>query len=297
MNSVASPAERTASRLGDWIELTKPRLSTLVLATTLVGYLVAAPPVPSWGTLALTLLGTALVVAGANALNQVYEREVDALMARTRNRPLPSGRLWARPAGAFGLALGTTGLTVLLTAVNPLAASIAAIGFLSYAFVYTPLKRLTHYCTLVGAIPGAVPPMIGWAAARGRLDVAAATLFAILFLWQMPHFLAIARLYRDDYRNAGMVMLGLDESGESAYRVMIGFCVALIPAAAALWWNGAAGWLYLAGSVLLGLGFLAAAIKARRLRTRAADRNAFFFSLIYLSVLLALMLADRTPVA
>lgn len=265
----------------------------LVVATTLVGYLVAAPQEWNAWTLVAAVLGTSLVVGGANAMNQVYEREIDKLMARTRQRPLPSGRLWARPAGAFGMTLGIAGMTLLALAVNPLAAALGAAGFVLYALVYTPLKRITVHCTLVGAVPGAIPPLIGWAAARGRLDAAAACLFLVLFLWQMPHFLAIARMSRDDYRNAGMVMLGLDDSGESAYRVMIAFCAALLPASASLTWLGAAGTVYLIGAMVLGIGFLAAAINARRLRRRAADRTAFLFSLLYLTGLLTLMVVDR----
>jgi protoheme IX farnesyltransferase len=241
------------------------------------------------------LLGATLVVAGANAMNQVYERQVDALMARTRHRPLPSGRLWARPAGVFGVALGVLGTAILGIAVNPLAGALGAAGFLLYVFLYTPLKRITHHCTLVGAIPGAIPPLIGWAAARGSLDAAAMALFAILFLWQMPHFLAIARLYRDDYRQAGMVMLGLDESGTSAYATMVGFCAALIPVSLTMTWLGACGWLYAGVALLLGVGFLAACVRALRLRTRDADRAAFFASLIYLIVLLTAMIIDRQP--
>lgn len=284
-------------RLSDYIELTKPRLSLLVLMTTLVGYLVAAPQTVDVTGLIAALAGATLVVAGANAMNQVYEREVDALMARTRHRPLPSGRLWARPAGAFGLTLGILGTAILALAVNPLAGALGAAGFLLYVFLYTPLKRITHHCTLVGAIPGAIPPLIGWAAARGELDAAAAALFAILFIWQMPHFLAIARLYRDDYRQAGMVMLGLDESGTSAYATMVGFCVALIPVSLSMTWLGACGMLYAAAASVLGIGFLVACVRAMRERTRAADRNAFFFSLIYLTVLLTVMIADRQPLA
>jgi protoheme IX farnesyltransferase len=296
MSTGSTTAVETASGgFSDYLELTKPRLSFLVLTTTLVGYLVASPTTFDIVGLAAALLGATLVVAGANAMNQVYEREVDALMARTRHRPLPSGRLWARPAGAFGFALGIAGTALLTLLVNPLAGALGAAGFVLYVFVYTPLKRITHHCTLVGAIPGAIPPLIGWAAARGSLDAAAAALFGILFLWQMPHFLAIARMYRDDYNRAGMVMLGLDEDGSSAYATMIAFCVALIPVAASMTWLGATGWIYLAAALLLGFGFLAAAIRASRERTRTADRKAFFFSLIYLTGLLAVMLIDRQP--
>lgn len=282
--------------LADWVELTKPRLSSLVLTTTFVGYVIAALPGQLRpATLVAAMLGTTLVVAGANAMNQVYERRLDALMDRTRDRPLPAGRLWAGPAAVFGLALGTLGVTVLLAGTNPISALLASAGFVLYAFVYTPLKTRTAFCTLVGAVPGALPPIIGWAAARGSLDAGAWALFLVLFLWQMPHFLAIARLYRDDYRQAGMVMLGLDEAGTAAYRTMVLFCLALLPAAASLTWLGVAGRLFLWGSLALGGLFLAAALRAAARVRREADRTAFLASLVYLTGLLLLMVVDRTP--
>lgn len=285
----------SSNGLADYLELTKPRLSALVLATTFVGYVIAAPASLRPGVLAAAMIGTTLVVAGANAMNQVYERQVDALMRRTRNRPLPSGRLWARPAGIFGLLVSAAGVALLAGLVNPVAAALGAAGFVLYVFVYTPLKRITVHCTLVGAIPGAIPPVIGWAAARGGLDVQAAALFTVLFLWQMPHFLAIARMYREDYRAAGMVMLGLDERGATAYRTMVGFCVALIPASLSLTWTGTTGTVYLVGAVLLGGVFLAAAVRAARVVSRRTDRLAFFVSIFYLWALLGLMILDRRP--
>lgn len=291
--TAASTAGGAPTRLADYLALTKPRLSALVLATTGAGFLLAPRSSSSLLPLAFALLGTILVVGGANALNQVYEREIDALMRRTRDRPLPAGRLWAGPAGAFGVALAAVGIAVLALQVNLLSALLGAGGFVLYVFVYTPLKRLSWICTLVGAIPGATPPMIGWAAATGQLDRTAAVLFAILFFWQMPHFLAIARLFREDYRNAGMVMTGVQEEDPQAYRHMIFYCVALIPVAASLAWTGATGTVYLAGSVVLGLGFLASAVRAALKPSRQTDRAAFLYSLIYLPALLVLMLIDR----
>jgi protoheme IX farnesyltransferase len=291
--TAASTAGGAPTRLADYLALTKPRLSALVLATTGAGFLLAPRSSSSLLPLAFALLGTILVVGGANALNQVYEREIDALMRRTRDRPLPAGRLWAGPAGAFGVALAAVGISVLALQVNLLSALLGAGGFVLYVFVYTPLKRLSWICTLVGAIPGATPPMIGWAAATGQLDSTAAVLFAILFFWQMPHFLAIARLFREDYRNAGMIMTGVQEEDPQAYQHMIFYCVALIPVAASLAWTGATGTVYLAGSVVLGLGFLASAVRAALKPSRQTDRAAFLYSLIYLPALLALMLIDR----
>ncbi len=279
--------------MADYLALTKPRLSALVLATTGAGFLLAPRPSATLLSLASALLGTILVVGGANALNQVYERKIDALMRRTRDRPLPAGRLWAAPAGLFGATLAVGGVAILALQVNLLSAALGAGGFLLYVFVYTPLKRLSWLCTLVGAIPGATPPMIGWAAATGQLDRTAAVLFAILFFWQMPHFLAIARLFRDDYRNAGMVMVGVQEVDPVAYRHMILYCLALIPVSASLAWTGATGSVYLVGSVVLGVGFLASAVRAASTPSRRTDRAAFLYSLIYLPILLALMLIDR----
>ena len=289
----ASTVNRTLTRFVDYLALTKPRLSALVLATTAAGFLLAPRPSAMLLTLSFVMLGTILLVGGANAINQVYEREIDALMRRTRDRPLPAGRLWAGPAGAFGFTLAIVGLVILMLQVNLLSALLGTGAFVLYVFLYTPLKRLSSLCTLVGAVPGATPPMIGWAAATGHLDRTAAVLFAILFFWQMPHFLAIARLFRDDYRNAGMVMTGVQEDDPQAYRHMIFYCVALIPVSASLSWTGATGTIYLVGSGLLGLGFLASAVRAASRPSRQTDRAAFFYSLIYLPTLLSLMLIDR----
>lgn len=283
------------SRLGDYLELTKPRLSALVLATTLVGYVIAETG-PFRPVLLLTaMLGAALVVAGANVMNQVHERQVDALMSRTRNRPLPGGRLWARPAGAFGLVVAAAGVLVLATGVNATATLLGLAGFILYAIVYTPLKRVTVLCTFIGAIPGAIPPMIGWAVARGGLDAEAAGLFAVLLLWQIPHFFAIARLYRHDYRKAGMVMLGLDERGRPAYLAMIAFCIVLIPTSMSLSWLGTTGELYLVGAAILGMVFLGFIVRAAILPGRKPDRDAFLASTFYLWALLGLMILDRPP--
>ncbi len=283
------------SVLVDYLSLMKPRLSLLVLSTTTAGYLLAAAD-SNAARFAFTLLGTLLVVGGANAMNQVYEREVDALMRRTCDRALPAGRLWVGPAAAFGLVTGLAGVVILWMKVNPVAALLGLAGYLLYVFLYTPLKRVTSLCTLVGAIPGAIPPMIGWAAATGSLDRVAGALFAILFVWQMPHFLAIARLFRDDYAQAGMVMVGVqDADGAVAYRHMVAYCTALVPISMSLTWLGVTGSIYLVGAALLSLGFLVMAIRAQRQPSRVADRAAFLYSLLYLPALLVLMLADRGP--
>ncbi|NKB90180.1 MAG: protoheme IX farnesyltransferase [Acidobacteria bacterium] len=278
----------------DYIQLTKPRLSMLVWMTTLAGYFMAPGEFAAL-PLAATLLGTIFVVGGANALNQVYERDIDALMRRTRGRPLPSGRLTAAPAAIFAVTLAGLGVLVLGLGVNWLSAALGAAGFGLYVFAYTPLKQRSTLCTLVGAVPGAIPPLIGWAAATGTLEYTAWLLFGILFLWQMPHFLAIARLYREDYRRGGMVMLGIEDAdGPRTYRQMIVYSAALVPVSMALTQTGVVGGVYFAGAALLSLGFVVVSALALRHDERASDRTAFLYSLGYLPALLALMLFDKT---
>jgi protoheme IX farnesyltransferase len=277
----------------DYIELTKPRLSLLVWVTSLAGYFMAPAGTTARG-LAAMLIGTVLVVGGANALNQVHERAADALMRRTRDRPLPAGRLDAAQARVFGATIALVGTGLLATLVNPLTAALAFAGFALYVFVYTPMKRRSTLCTLVGAVPGAVPPLIGWAAATGALNRAAWILFAILLLWQMPHFLAIARLYREDYRRGGMVMRGIeDDDGPRAYRQMVTYAAALLLASLAMPLTGVVGSLYLAGATVLGLGFIVVATNALRHDDRSSDRAVFLYSLAYLPLLLGVMLIDK----
>ncbi len=281
------------SGMGAYIELTKPRLSLLVWVTTLGGYFMA-PSGTSPISLVAMLIGTVMVVGGANALNQVNEGDVDRLMRRTCGRPLPSGRLQDREAAVFGTLLAVGGVALLALAVNTLAAALGSAGFLLYVFVYTPLKSRSSLCTLVGAVPGAIPPLIGWTAATGTLDPTAWVLFGILFLWQMPHFLAIARLYREDYRRGGMVMTGIeDDGGPPAYRQMVIYTAALLPMSLGLGQTGVVGALYFVGAALLGIGFLAVSINALRRDDHSADRVVFLYSLAYLPLLLGLMLVDK----
>jgi protoheme IX farnesyltransferase len=293
---MSSPA-LTASRslVADYLELTKPRITLLVVFTTWVGFSVAVPAgAPGSGWLAAALAGTALVAAGASALNMLLERRSDALMLRTRRRPLPAGRLRPAEALGFGLALSAAGLALLALGPGRQAAGLALATWASYLFLYTPLKSRSSLAILVGAIPGALPPVIGWSAARGGLDPGAFVLFAILFLWQVPHFLAIAWLYREDYARAGLPMLPvLDPGGRLTGRQAVAHSLALLlvsltPAAA-----GMAGRVYLAGALLLGLGFLAVAVRAAVLRTPEAARALFLGSLLHLSALCALLLLDR----
>jgi heme o synthase len=283
-------------RVVDYLSLTKARVGLLVLFTVAAG--------AWWGTrgglpvaiLVHTLVGTGLVVAGAGALNQVIERRRDSLMARTENRPLASGRLLPVEGWAFGLGLGAIGLVYLLLSLHQaLPALIAGLAFVSYVFVYTPLKTRTSLNTLVGAVAGALPPVIGWTAVTGSFAAEAAVLFLILFLWQVPHFLAIAWIYRQDYARAGMCMLPvMDRRGGMTGRQMVGYCLALIPASLIPVLLGRAGGVYLLGALVLGVGFLSFALGFLRDRSVNRARYVLKASLIYLPALLALLLVNGT---
>ncbi|HLJ93024.1 MAG TPA: heme o synthase [Gemmataceae bacterium] len=285
------------SRLADYLMLTKPRVAVLVLFTVACGALLAAAGAPDWVVLGHTVLGTALVAGGASALNQFLERDSDSLMWRTENRPLPAGRLLPMEVLLFGTALGGAGVTYLALVVRqPLAAVVAAITFVSYVFVYTPLKRRTTLNTLIGAVPGALPPVIGWVAVRGSFDLEIMSLFVVLFLWQVPHFLAIAWIYREEYGRAGLCMLPVvDHDGTMSARQMVGYCLALLPASLMPLLIGRAGLLYLAGAVVLGAGFLSLALAFWHMPSVARARGVLRASLIYLPALLALLLIDALP--
>lgn len=293
--TTAAPAVPALGRiLADLVELTKPRVAVLVLFTVAAGGLLAARGAVDWPILLHTIWGTALVASSACALNQYLERDSDALMARTENRPLPAGRLQPLAVLMFGTALGVVGLVYLAIAVRqPVAVVVALVTLLSYVFVYTPLKRLTWLNTLIGAVPGALPPLIGWTAMRGTFDLEGLSLFLILFLWQLPHFYAIAWIYRDDYASAGMVMLPVvDRDGRRTARQMVGFCVLLIGASLLPAALTTLGWLYLAGAAVLGFGFLATTLIFARSPSVERARLVLRASLIYLPVLLALLVLD-----
>jgi protoheme IX farnesyltransferase len=297
--SVLSEAPSVApTRLADYLELTKPRVSVLVLFTVAAGGWLAARGVPDPAGLLHTLVGTALVAAGASALNQLLERHSDALMQRTENRPLPAGRLQPLEVLVCGLLLGTAGVVYLLVLVRqPLAAGVAALAFGSYVFLYTPLKRKTTLNTLVGAVPGALPPVIGWTAVRGTLDAEAIVLFVILFLWQVPHFLAIAWIFREDYARAGLQMLPVvDEAGGMTGRQMVSYCLTLIPVSLMPAVLGLAGPIYVVGAFVLGFTFLGYAIGFARSTSTPQARRVLRASLIYLPALLALLVADARAV-
>jgi protoheme IX farnesyltransferase len=292
MTSHALPLDQRS--LADWMELAKPRITSMVVFTALVGFVTASSSSPWSPLLAAALIGTGLVAAGASVLNQVIERDTDALMLRTRERPLPAGRVQPAAALAFGAVLTAAGLAGLLWLCGPLAAAVAFTTWATYLFLYTPLKRRTPLATLVGAVPGALPPVIGWAAARGRLDAGAFILFAILFLWQVPHFLAIAWLYRDDYARAGFPMLPvLDREGSFTSRQAVVHSLALLIVSLAPVAAGLAGPAYLAGAFLLGAALTAFAVRLARTRDLVAARALFLASVLYLPALSSLLLAAR----
>jgi protoheme IX farnesyltransferase len=281
------------SRVADYLELTKPRIAVLVLFTVAAGGWLAGLKHEGDGMLLLhTVCATALVAAGASALNQLLERHSDALMNRTENRPLPAGRLHPAEVLVFGLALAVGGLVYMGVAVRqPLAVLLTMATFASYVWVYTPLKRVTTLNTLIGAVPGALPPVIGWTALRGDVGPEAVAVFLILFLWQLPHFLAIAWIYRGDYARAGLRMLPVvDPTGQATGRKMVGFCAALVLASFAPAVVGGAGVLYLAGAVLLGAMFLGSTLAFVRETTVGQARRVLRASLLYLPLLLALLL-------
>jgi len=293
----ATSQERAALRvrIGDYIALTKPRLTLLAVVSAVVGFLMAARP-PAWGLLLQTLIGSALVGAGANALNQWLERDADALMRRTQHRPLPAGRLSPRAARTFGWACSALGVAWLALTTTPLAGALGLLTIAIYVGVYTPLKRVTSLCTLAGAVPGALPPLIGWAAASGTLSAGAWALFAILFLWQLPHFLALAWIHREDYARAGFRMLPvLDPDGAITGRQMVLYGLALIPASLFPTILGVAGPYYFFGAALAGLWFLSVTVMAACRPSSALAGRVFTASISYLPVVLGLMVIDRVP--
>lgn len=284
-----------ATPLRVFVELAKPRIVMLVIITVVAGFLVAPSAPEALGvTLAHAVIGTALVAIGTNALNQVAERDVDALMRRTQARPIPTGRIDVQRARWFAWAAGVLGVAYLAVMVNRPTALLAAATLVSYVFVYTPLKRRTTLATVVGAIPGALPVVGGWAAAGAPLTRNAWLLFWILFLWQLPHFLALAWLYREDYRRAGLRMLSVDDAdGRKTFRQAAVYSLALLPASLAPTLGGVVGTAYFVGALALSLWMVWASLRVLR---RVSDRNAarlFAASVTYLPMLLGLMVFDR----
>jgi protoheme IX farnesyltransferase len=275
-------------------DLVKARLTTLVLLTTLVGFYLGERGAMNFALMFNALAATALLASGASALNQLLEREYDAKMRRTQDRPLPSGRLQPTTVAIFGGACSVAGLVYLSLAVNLLTSVIGAVTLVSYLFIYTPLKRVTWMNTVIGAVPGALPPLMGWTAARGELTGEGWALFAILFFWQLPHFYAIAWIYRDEYARAGFKMLpGIDPDGSSTAQQSVSNTLALLAISLSPFVFKMAGTTYLAGALVLSAGFLWCAIQFSRQLTLARARQLFFASIIYLPLLLALMVWDK----
>jgi len=288
------PGVGVRRRLADYAALTKPRVVAMVLVTTATGYYLGSAGTPRLVPLLHALAGTALAAAGTLALNQYMERDLDARMERTRHRPLPEGRLHAAEALGVGLVLLATGLLFLAGTTNAVATLVTAGIAATYLLLYTPLKPVTSLCSLVGAVPGALPPVAGWAAARGTLGAEPWILFAIMFLWQIPHSLAIGRMYRDDYARAGIRVLPVvDRDGASTGVQVVTNCLALLPVALLPTLVGLAGAVYFLVALGLGLGFLWSAIGLARSGSAAAARRLLFASLVYLPVLLAVMALDK----
>jgi protoheme IX farnesyltransferase len=281
-------------RVADYLALTKPRVVAMVLVTTAVGFHLGSAGSRVFVPLLYTLAGTALAAGGTLALNQYMERDLDARMERTRRRPLPGGRVHPGEALLFGCTLVVGGVAMIFLTVDSLAAVVTAFIAIVYLLVYTPLKRVTPLCSFVGAIPGALPPVAGWAAARGALGPEPWILFAIMFLWQIPHTLAIGRLYRDDYARAGIrVPPVVDRDGRKTGLQAVVTCLALLPVAALPTVVRLAGATYLVVTLALGCAFLWSAVGFARGRRAADDRRLLFASLVYLPAVLAVMALDK----
>lgn len=282
------------ARHGMLPELFKARLTSLVLLTTLVGFYLGQRGGMNWLLLFNTLFGTGLLACGAAALNQYLERDFDALMERTENRPLPAGLIQPQTVVVLGGVISVAGLLWLAFGANLLTAVLGAVTLISYLFIYTPLKRKTELNTAIGAIPGALPPLMGWTAARGDLSIEGWALFAILFFWQLPHFLAIAWMYREDYARGGFVMLPLaDRDGSRTGRSAVSHTLGLLPVSLSPFIFHVSGVLYFLGALALGLVFLWFALKFARQLDRVSARRLFFASILYLPLLLGLMVFDK----
>jgi protoheme IX farnesyltransferase len=285
---------RGGGRVADFLELTKPRVTSLVLVTTAVGFYLGSRGSLDAGLLLHTLLGTLLVAAGTSALNQYLERDADGRMLRTRGRPLPEGRIEPGSALLFAAAISIGGILHLALAVNLITALLAALTLASYVFVYTPLKKVTSLCTLIGAVPGALPPLGGWTAAQGDVSAGGFALFAILFVWQLPHSLAIGLMYREDYARGGFRLLPvIDPEGGGTARRIVAHCLVLLPVSLLPSLLGIAGPAYFYGALALGLGLLASALPIVRRGTARDARRVLLASVVYLPLLLGLMALDR----
>jgi protoheme IX farnesyltransferase len=291
-------AEAAGERMLDYVELTKPRITLMVVLTAAVGFIAASGESIAALTFVHAIVGTGLLAGGAASLNMVVEREIDARMRRTADRPLPAGRLSPETALRFGVLLSIAGVLYLAFLTNRLTALLGAVTLASYVWVYTPLKRRTSLATLVGAVPGALPPVMGWAAASGVVDAGAAALFALLFLWQLPHFLAIAWLYREDYTRGGFPLLTTrDIDGSRTGRQMVLYCAALIPVSLLPAALGFAGGLYLLAGLACGVAFLVPCLGFVRQPSPLMARRVLLVSVAYLPAILLALVLDRTPYA
>lgn len=285
--------EGRRNRPADLLQLTKPRITTMVLVSSAAGFVIGSSGRPEPLVFLATLIGIGLVAGGSSVLNQLLERDIDALMERTRGRPLPTGRVTPGAAVALAAAISLSGIGLLALAVNTLTALLAAIALLSYVLVYTPLKRVSSLSTLVGAVPGALPIMGGWTAARGDLGPGAWALFGILFFWQLPHFLALAWLFRDDYRRGGLRMLGVtDPAGLQTRSQAVLYALALIPASLLPALLGLSGPLYALVALSLGIAYLGSAVRFWFRADSPTARGLFRTSLVYLPLLLILLSFD-----
>ena len=288
--------QATSSRIAAFVTLTKPRIAVMVLLTVAVGYVLGARGASHPATMVFTLLGTGLVAAGASAWNQVIERERDGRMRRTAKRPLPAGLLQPLESALFASILAVAGIVILLVATNPMAASVALATFVLYVAAYTPLKPITTLNTVVGAIPGALPPVIGWAAATGTVGIEAFSLFLVVFLWQFPHFLAIAWVHREDYARGGHKMLPcIDPDGRQTARQAVAYALVLVPAGLLPTVAGIAGGWYFAGALVAGLYYLAASLRFFAHRDDPSARKLMMASFVYLPVILLLLLVNPMP--
>lgn len=283
-----------ARKLSAYAELTKPRITFLVVLTAAAGFCMGSAAGIDYARLVNMSIGIALLSSGLATLNQYFERDLDRLMRRTQARPLPTGKLLPAEAAVFGILLSVVATAYLAILINPLSALLGVATFASYLFVYTPLKTRTTLSTVLGAFPGAMPPLIGWVAATGGITVESWILFAILFLWQFPHFLAIAWMYRDDYARAGIKMLPVVEPvGKVTGQQIISYTLLLIPVSLLPAVTGLAGPVYLAGAAVLGVGFLYFSARAALARTTWQARQLLLASVIYLPVLFGLMVLNR----
>ncbi|MCW5980675.1 MAG: heme o synthase [Bryobacteraceae bacterium] len=283
-----------SEKLAAYLELTKPRITLLIFFVAIAGFWMGSSGVPDLLRLFDTILGIGLLAGGIFALNQYLERDVDARMRRTESRPLPTGRILPAEALCFGTSLAVLGILYLGLRVNVTSGVLAFLTLVSYLFLYTPLKRRTAQCTLIGAFPGAVPPLLGWAAARNELTVEAWTLFAILFLWQFPHFHAIAWLYREDYARGGIRMLPvIEEEGIMTGRQIVGFTFLLVIVSTVPWLLSLAGAVYFAGAVLSSALFFYLGIRMARSKSKWQARRLLLASVVYLPALFLLMVLDK----